>query len=147
MPNLSRLALRAVIGVATVSLTAALAGCGGGGLASVEGKVTADGKALTKGSVRFVPDKAKGNNSTAEPTGEIGSDGSYTLMTQGKSGAAPGWYKVSVTSQEIPDSSKVNAPVQSYVAAKFNDPEKSGLSVEVVASPPAGAYDLKTTSK
>src|SRR5436190_1365195 len=62
-----------------------LAGCGGGSgdLKSVSGKVTVDGRPLTKGAVRFVPDTSKGSTAKFEPVGEIGSDGSYTLSTQG----------------------------------------------------------------
>jgi len=125
-----------------------LSGCGGSeGLQTVQGKVLlTDGKPLTKGAVRFVPDKDKGNKSTDEPIGEISADGSYSLQTAGKKGAAPGWYKVSVTSAEIPDSSKPNA-VTSYVAPKFNNPDTSMLSVEVVASPGADAYNLKVSAK
>jgi hypothetical protein len=147
MPNNFHSALRFVLCGLALSACTLLTGCGDGGLVSVEGKVTVDGKAVSKGNVRFVPDKTKGNSATAEPTSDIGSDGAYQLRTQGKSGAAPGWYKVSIVSQETPDSTKPNAPVTSYVAAKFGDPEKSGISIEVVSSAPSGAYDLKATSK
>src|SRR5687767_13348261 len=74
-----------------------VAGCDGGGLPPVKGKVTVDGAALTSGSVRFVPDTTKGNKATTEPAGEIGSDGTYTLHTNGKPGAPAGWYKVTVS--------------------------------------------------
>jgi len=128
-----------------------LAGCSGDSqvLVPVEGKVMLDGAALTKGSVRFQPDKDKGNTFGSEPVGEIGLDGSYKLMTAGKAGAPAGWYKISVNgmgSAEIPDSTKPMA-IKSPLAAKFNDPLKSGLSVEVVASAPAGTYDLKVSAK
>jgi hypothetical protein len=123
-----------------------LAGCGGDSAVTVEGKVLCDGKAVAKGTVRFVPDKGKGNTSGQEPTGQIGADGSYSLSTTTGKGAALGWYKVSVVSQEIPDSSKPNA-LKSYIALRYADPEKSGLSVEVVRTPASGAYDLKVTEK
>ncbi len=134
--------LAAVLGAALV------AGCGGDGpkLLPVKGNVTADGQALSKGSVRFVPDAAKGNAGKHEPAGEIGADGSYTLSTSGKAGAPAGWYKVSVISTDPPDSSKP-LDVKSYVGKKFNDPQTSPLIVEVVASPAAGAYDLKASAK
>ena len=144
-PTVTRLV---AIRLGLFGLLVGMTGCGGSeGLHAVKGKVLlTDGKPLTKGSVRFVPDKDKGNKSVDEPVGEIGSDGSYSLMTAGKKGAAAGWYNVSVTSAEIPDSSKPNA-VTSYVAPHFNNPATSKLSVEVVASPGADAYNLKVSAK
>ena len=123
-----------------------VAGCDGGGLQTVKGKVTVDGAPLTSGSVRFVPDTAKGNKATAEPAGEIGSDGTYTLMTNGKSGAPAGWYKVTVNAATVPDSSNPFGG-KALVAPRFNAPETSGLSVEVVSSPKAGAYDLTVSAR
>jgi len=136
---------------AIVGFLIPLTGCGGEGaaLVPVEGKAILDGTPLPKGSVRFQPDKDKGNTFGSEPVGEVGADGSYKLMTAGKVGAPVGWYRVSVngiSSTDIPDSTKPFAN-KSPLATKFNDPSKSGLSVEVVASPPAGAYDLKVSAK
>ena len=122
-------------------------GCGGdASLIPVEGKATADGQALTKGTVRFVPDTSKGNSAPHEPIGEIGSDGSYKLTTNGKPGAPAGWYKVGIASSEVPDSSKPNA-TKSYVASRFNDPQKSGISVEVAASSTPDKYEIKASAK
>lgn len=142
-------ARNALLCLLSAVLFVAVSGCGSDPMnaATVTGKVTVDGKALTRGSVRFVPDKSKGNNATTEPTGTIGSNGEYSLVTNGKPGAPLGWFKVSVVAAEPLDSSKATATPKSDVALKFNDPEKSGLSVEVVSSPAAGAYDLKTTAK
>jgi hypothetical protein len=117
-----------------------------GSLQKVSGKVTVDGAPLTTGTVRFVPDKEKGNKTTTEPTGQIGADGTYSLMTDGKSGAPAGWYKVTINASEIPESSKPFSG-KSLVAPKFNDPAASGLSIEVVASPKPGAYDLQASAK
>jgi len=121
-------------------------GCESGGLHKVSGKVTVDGAPLNTGSVRFVPDKEKGNNTKTEPAGQIGSDGTYTLTTDGKIGAPPGWYKVSISASEIPDSSKPYSG-KSLIASKYNDPATSGISIEVVSSPKSGAYDLQATAK
>jgi hypothetical protein len=123
-----------------------VAGCDGGGLQTVKGKVTVDGAPLTSGSVRFVPDAAKGNKSKDEPAGEIGSDGTYTLSTNGKPGAPPGWYKVTVNATSVPDSSNPFGG-KALVAPRFNSPESSQLSVEVVSSPKAGAYDLTVSAR
>jgi hypothetical protein len=125
-----------------------VAGCNsaGGTLHKVSGKVTVDGSPLTTGNVRFVPDKARGNTATAEPVGQVGADGTYTLSTNGKAGAPAGWYKVTVDATEVPESSKPFSG-KTLVARKYNAPESSGLSVEVVSSPKPGAYDLQVTSR
>lgn len=130
--------------LAVVGCLVFVSGCGGGdNLLPVSGKVVCDGTPLTEGSVRFVPDGTKGNTSKLEPAGTIGGGGSYSLLTDGKSGAPAGWYKVSVASGVIPDSSKPNVSGAKF-AAKYSNPETSGLSVEVK---PGGSYDLKVTAK
>jgi hypothetical protein len=125
---------------------ALVAGCDGGGLVKVSGKVTVDGSPLTMGSVRYVPDAAKGNKTTTEPVGQIESDGSYSLTTNGKPGAPPGWYKVTVNATSVPESSNPFGG-KALVGPGFNSPETSGLSVEVKASAPAGTYDLKVSAR
>lgn len=127
----------------------ALSGCGKDPLnaASVKGKVLSDGQPMTKGSVRFVPDTAKGNTAGVEPVGTIGENGEYELITNGKPGAPLGAYIVCVTSGEIPDSGNPFAVSKGGVASRFAAPETSKLSVEVVASPSPGAYDLKVSAK
>ena len=146
MPLLTRLSRSVLLAAASVLV---LSGCGSDPLnaASVRGKVTVDNQPLTTGSVRFVPDKTKGNTSPVEPLGLINESGQFELSTNGKPGAPLGWYKVAVIAADMPDSTKVNAVPKSYVGNKFNDPEFSGLSVEVVSSAKDGAYDLKVTAK
>ncbi len=135
----SRLRLLAIF--AAVCVLPFITGCGGGGdLLSVSGSITCDGAPLTEGSVRFVPDTGKGNTAKLEPAGTI-SGGKYSVLTDGKSGAPPGWYKVSVASGVIPDSTKPNVSTAPF-AAKFSNPDTSGLSVEVKSG---GNYDLKVT--
>ena len=72
-----------------VAVALFVTGCnsGTGKLVPVRGKVTVAGRPLTKGSVSFRPDKARGETGTAEPYGDIGPDGTYTLSTNGKPGA------------------------------------------------------------
>ena len=123
-----------------------VAGCDGGSFHKVSGKVTVDGAALTTGSVRFVPDAAKGNKSTAEPVAQVGTDGTYSLTTNGKPGAPAGWYKVTVNATELPESSNPFGG-KALVAPRFNVPESSQLSVEVSSSPKAGAYDLTVSAR
>src|SRR5262245_6775858 len=85
--------LRAAFAPFFCAVVALASGCGGsvGSLHEVKGKVTIDGNPMSGGSVRFVPDTAKGNKSGLEPVGVIGTDGTYTVATAGKPGAPEGW--------------------------------------------------------
>ena len=132
-----------------LALIVSLSGCGGSGstLIPVEGKVQADGKALTRGSVAFHPDAKKGNDSKKIPGGDIGADGSYKLYTDAQPGAPPGWYKVTVVSQGEVDNTKPDKAGKSPVERRFSDPKDTPLSVEVTASPKAGAYELKVSAR
>ena len=127
-------------------LCAFFTGCGfGPTLYPTEGTVKADEQPLPKGSVTLFPDKDKGNKFNGTPTGEV-VDGKFKIMTQGSAGAPAGWYKVTVTGVDSPDSTKPNAVVNP-VDARFREMAKTPLEFEVVASPAAGAYDLKVSSK
>src|SRR5438477_9905108 len=93
-----------------LAAAALLCGCGKEGekLVPVEGKVLINGKALScgpnaPGSVSLHPDKAKGNESLHIPLGEIDSEGNFKIKTYVKDGAAPGWYKVTVTAAKVID--------------------------------------------
>src|SRR5262249_51735700 len=70
-----------------------LAGCGAGAVVRVQGKVTVNGDPLAAGVVIFQPDSARDNSSQQEVRGVIRPDGTYDLLTNGRAGAAPGWYK------------------------------------------------------
>jgi len=146
--SIDRIGLRAVLTPVFGVIAVLASGCGGnstGSLHSVKGKVTLDGAPMTAGSVRFAPDKAKGNQAANEPVGTIGPDGTYTVSTAGKPGAPAGWYKVTVASGDIPDSSK--PLVKSSLNPRYANPDFTDLAVEVVSSPTDGAYDLKLSSK
>jgi hypothetical protein len=136
-----------VVVVVFALLSLPLIGCGGGGgsLNPVEGKVTVDDKAIAAGSVAFHPDESKGNKSKKVAVGDI-TDGSYKLFTDGKPGAPPGWYKVTIAAQTQVDSDKAEL-AKSLVADKFTDPMETPLLKEVTASPSAGAYDLKVSAR
>ena len=122
-------------------------GCGSGSnLQKVSGKVTVDGTPLAKGSVRFIPDKTRGNTAGVEPVAQIAADGTYTLATNGKSGAPLGWYKVSLDATEVADSARAKQ-AKLLISPRFHSPETTPLSVEVISSPEAGAYDLKASAR
>lgn len=146
--------IRGVVRASFMLALIALIGCGDSGpkVVPVSGKVTLDGNPMSLGMVTFHPDESKGNNTVGTPTGMIQSDGTYKLNFNGKDGAPIGWYKVTVNSMGMPtnmgnmpaqDMSKMNQNT-TKVNAKFQKPE-TGLSVEIVSSPAAGAYDLKVT--
>lgn len=122
-------------------------GCGGGGdrLYPVSGKVTLNNQPLTFGIVNFFPEAAaaKGEKQRAIPVGKIEPDGSYTLSTDGKSGAPAGKYKVVVNTM-VPPTGDAKVVKATPVNQKYTTPD-SPLRVEVVASPSPGAYDLKLT--
>lgn len=123
-------------------------GCGERGIprVPVKGEVLVNGKPLRgmKGAVTFIPNPDKGNESSQLATGALDADGQYVLATKGKPGVRPGHYKVVVSA--VPpgadrDSAKLAVPPR-YAVEK-----STPLEVEVVASPPAGGYPLKLTTK
>src|SRR4051812_41535360 len=124
---------------------AGIFGCSSGGtkLTPVAGKVTVDGAPLATGSVTFHPDAAKGNNTPHIPVGSLDAQGNYKLVSATKDGAPLGWYKVTVSAQEPIDPKNPYAPPKHLINPKFSDASTSGLEIEVVVSPPAGAYDIK----
>jgi hypothetical protein len=74
--------------------------------------------------------------------GRIGPDGRYELTTNGVTksetgkGAPLGWYKVTLLTT-LPGAPDIT------VNPKYTDPAKTPLSIEVVANPEPGHYDLK----
>lgn len=124
-----------------------LIGCSSGEkLTEVKGKVFVGDQPATKGMgyVTFHPDADKGNKSLEEAVGAIQPDGTYSLNTRDKPGAAKGWYKVSATIAEVID------PNNPYVTKwlmpnpdKYQDWNKSGIRLEVVDNPQPGQYEIK----
>jgi len=111
----------------------------------VTGKVMLGKNKVTEGIVTFVPDESKGNKSKFSPTGKIESDGTYTLMTDGKPGAPAGWYKVIVNTEtpgmsattpgETPGKAAPLNPTQGpKIDPKYKDVAKTPITKEVVAS-------------
>lgn len=129
---------------------ASVMGCGNGGegkLVPVRGRVMLGDKPLTTGVVIFRPDAARGNTSRQEPRGQIDAEGGYKLKTAQSDGAVPGWYKIGIiASQPSVDPKNPYAYPKSLIPRIYNDPERSGLTVEVVEKPNPGAYDV-TISK
>jgi hypothetical protein len=130
-------------------LAAALlaAGCGPGGepFHPVEGRVAlAGGRSPFPGSVSFRPDPARGNTSKHHPTAELDPDGRFRLVTAGRPGAPPGWYKVLVFSAEKVGDGPYGGPTlpKWRTSPRYTDEATTPLAVEVVPDPPPGAYDF-----
>jgi hypothetical protein len=140
--------------VAFVAVLVAL-GCGSGGtklnLVPVSGKITLDGAPMTTGTVVFTPEDT---SQKFTPSGII-DNGNYKLFTDGKEGAPVGKYKVSVNTQgmgmAMPSDGKVTTDPskalggKSSMNTKYGAPGTSGITIEVVGSAAAGAYDVKVT--
>jgi hypothetical protein len=114
---------------------AALAGCGRSEtlpayqVYEVQGKVVlADGKPLNGGWISFVP---KGDLPVI-PSGEIGPDGTFSLVTGGSGAGAPaGEYKVRIDAPQLP-AVKHKKPA---IPVKYTDEDSSGLVITVRAEP------------
>jgi hypothetical protein len=122
-----------------------------GKTAVVRGRVLVGDVPLHTGTVTFQPDASKGNKTPHQPSSPIGEDGTYALFTVGKGAAPLGWYKVTITAYELDSdiAKRAKSPgaegrtARRLVNARYEDPKTTPLSVEVVESPAAGAYDFK----
>jgi hypothetical protein len=115
-------------------------------LRTVAGYVKLGGAPLPNGTVTFHPDPAKGNNLSVTPYGVIAQDGSYKLTTGGDDGAPLGWYKVTVAPSGMPKEMPARGepmPKAPAFNAKYQKPNSSGISIEVVEAPKSGAYDIE----
>ena len=117
-----------------------------GGLIAVSGRVTLDGQPLPTGSVSLRAES--GPKSWDQPTGTIASDGRYVIYTNGHAGAAPGTYRVALFASEAVKTSTGAAHPglpKSLIPARYNDPGRSPLRLDVKSQSPPGAYDLELT--
>jgi len=141
-------AARLVLVACALLLGAGCSGSKGPKLVPVSGKVTLNNQPLPGGVVNFHPDSSKGNTGKHHAVGTIDSSGTYKLTTDGKEGAPPGHYKVTVAT-EVPPGANVKPgempPKLPAISTKYKILEQTPLSIEVVESPAAGAYDLKVT--
>ena len=108
--------------------------------AEVSGKVTVDGKPLNSKliTILFAPDKD--NPIKKIPAAAVDDNGNYTMMTGATGGVPLGWYRVHVHWD-----SKNARGQPCPVHPRFLEAGLTTLSIEVVANPQPGAYDLKFT--
>lgn len=111
-------------------MSTVLIGCGGSSAPPTTGSVSSSGSPVKKGSLAFHPDGSKGNNSTKVAGGDI-VDGKYELYLEGKKGAPPGWYKVTVISTVPIDPKDEYSPTKSLINKKYNDPNTTDIIVEI----------------
>lgn len=121
-----------------------LAGCGESGpkLAPVQGQVTLiNGTPIEYGHVILRPDLSQGNTSLEISQGTI-QKGSYTIRTGAREGAPTGKYKVSIEAAKEVDPN--NPYFTEWLAdEKYVNPDRSGLTMEVVDEAEPGRYDFK----
>jgi hypothetical protein len=110
-------------------LLATSAGCGGGAdeLAPVAGQVFYRGQPLTGGTIVFAPDPERGGRGPLA-LGAIGPDGRYSLRSDARYGAVPGWHRITIAPGDT--------PTEPPLPGHYSDPEHSGLSREVRAGQP-----------
>ncbi len=123
-----------VLSVVVVGLI--MAGCGSGvTLVPVTGVVTLDGRTVEDAAVMFVP---AGEN-LLPATGKTDAAGKFTLKTNGKDGAMPGDYTVTVTAVKVSGIGTEAGGVSGTVSAQgykeewlvpqgYSNPKSSGLS-------------------
>jgi hypothetical protein len=93
----------------------------------VEGKVLlADGKPLQSGWISFVPKAGP----PITPSAQIGSDGSFSLVTGGSGEGAPsGEYKIRIDAPEFRPDPKTKKGI---FPVKYSDEDSSGIVVTVL---------------
>ena len=130
-------------------LVACFVGCGPAPvkLAPVSGKVTIQDMPLPYGRIVLKPDVAQGNKFAGEPSGEIKSDGTFTLETDGKPGAPLGVYRVAVFSIKASTQEDGYKPPVWAASQEYSDADKSGLTLTIVENPAADAYHIPLTKK
>ncbi len=114
-----------------------LAGCGSGDgkLTQVQGRVLYRDQPLPGGTIVFAPDPERGA-AGALASSEISPDGHYTLHTEGRPGAVPGWHRVTVAAP-APAPRKEGTPASVPLAGSwvlprhFSHPDQSGQLHEV----------------
>lgn len=137
-PNHRRSSARGLLG-AVVGLAAwsslGLSGCGGpgpysGALYPVKGRVLlADGNPLTGGTVQFIP-----SSGGLPASGPIAADGTFSLKSKTREGAAPGEYRVRIEPSPEILARKGRASPKLPFAAKYREYDgNTGLTATIEA--------------
>ena len=110
----------------------------------VRGVVLLDGKPLSTGVVRFLPDAGR------SATGQIQSDGTYSLGTYTQSdGALIGTHKVAIIANESggddrPAYERFNQKTKTLIPERYAAAGTSGLTFEVKPGDNVANFELKS---
>lgn len=130
------------LGILALMLLVGALGCGGG-LVPVTGVVTLDGRPVGGAMVLFVPEDHRGQPAQ----GVTAVDGTFTLSTRMKQGAAAGDYKVLVTKTSgtlPPGADPSSSPhLKSLLPKVYGDAQTTPFRQQV---PPAGRVVLELKS-
>ncbi len=131
------------LGVACILMF--VVGCGEAGptVVPVTGKVVRDGKALTNVSATFLP---KGSGLSA--TGSSDSSGKIIMLTNGRSGAKVGQYRVGITEplrDMTPEAIASGSPPPTSFDPKFQSPDTSGIEFTVPEK--GGTFEFEVFNK
>ncbi len=116
----------------TAGVLVALAGCQERppALTPVCGHVYYQGRPLSQGMIVFTPDVQRGGSGPSA-TGDIQSDGAYTLTTDGQPGAVLGWHRVTLAALAAEPAGPGATYPRSLLPARYADPELSGQRQEI----------------
>jgi hypothetical protein len=140
--------------LAIAAVLVGLAGCQGDGLrrVPVEGKITAQGKALDNATIQFIP---TGSTKGEGGIGRSDSSGNFTLIGSraGASGVVPGEYKVRVSrliaadGTPLPDDAKEaeNPGAKESVPGPYHSVE--GTTLKATVPEAGGAVALEIPAK
>lgn len=122
-----------------------MAGCGGRAESSVSGVATLNGTAIDHGQVVFVPTTGNGGQGAS---GQIQSDGSYSIQVGQTGGLPAGNYKVVVVSRapSVADASGgPPTPGKLLTPERYGQAQTTNLQFEV--EPGRNTIDLELSSK
>lgn len=122
-----------------------LVGCGESGpkLEPVTGKVLKDGEVMTNVSIAMVP-----ITSGLAAMGTADSSGNIQILTNGRSGAMVGKYKIGFTEplrEMTPEALASGSPPPVSFHGRFESPQTSGVEYEVVEG--GGTFEFKISKK
>ena len=149
--------------IAFMSVLALIAGCGGGGLATVNvtGTVTFNGEPVPGATVSFTPRVPGEGDPAFGTTNENGRYVLQTLMGRADAGTTPGVYDVSISAMErsivaaVPEGASpagagmaTAAAPRSLIPERYNNTGTSGLEATVVAGRGArNVFDFNLTGQ
>jgi hypothetical protein len=116
-----------------------LGGCSSGqeSYPNVVGRVYYRGEPLPGGLIVFTPDEERGNIGPIAKAA-IGPDGRYSLRSEQRTGAVPGWHRISIAA--APAKSR-RLQLNQIPPGRYRHPQHSGLAREVKADT-ANVFDF-----